>query len=546
MKTLLINFSGSIPDLNLSNKYEFYYQIGILNEPPKGKICVNDQDRLNKIAQSELKDYSDWIYNINKSFLNQNLILNQNLSLFFLTDISNKRSELFDTYNNICNIILIKQIIHENKIKKIIIHKADNLFLESIKSLLNVRILIFKKRKNLKLIKYSFAFRILKHLNLILKYFIYQLVLYPIIRKDFHKEHKCNNVFFTRYPIHFPKDTIFEEKYTYLVTKKDKYITNLNADGLHQSLGILKCIKCRLKIKNKNPNQHIIVDDFINIKNLIRSFIDIFKLLKPFLILSKKKYIYKGNNVSLSMKIEYSHSFQRLLALLICHRGLENLLKNTYAKKYIFYLNEYAFGRMITYTLHKNKIINTVGMQHGAISRRKLCICLSTKEIPNNNFNYLTSVPLPKQILVEDKISKNIYEIFGQANCKIMKKVPRLYYLNKIKKSKIRKKILIVPGLHDFEMIYKFMLKTIKNNKKVTFFIKPHPKSKLKLKKFNFPKNVQITNEHISKLLKSAEKVYVSYSSVALEAKALNIPVKQIEYPGKVNELGINEIFENK
>ena len=111
MKTLLVNFSESIPNLSKRIKFDLYYQIGVLNIDPIGKISVNNQKRLNQIAEIELKKYSNWIYKINKLFFKKNLILNKNLSLFFLTDLSNKRSELFDTFNNVCNILLIKEIL---------------------------------------------------------------------------------------------------------------------------------------------------------------------------------------------------------------------------------------------------------------------------------------------------------------------------------------------------------------------------------------------------------------------------------------------------
>ena len=103
-KTLLINFSQRIKK---NYKFQYYYQIGVLNNSPSDKICLNDQSRLNNIAYKEKNDYSDWIYLINKIFLKNKLTINNDLSLFFLTDLSNKRSEIFDTYNNICNILLL-------------------------------------------------------------------------------------------------------------------------------------------------------------------------------------------------------------------------------------------------------------------------------------------------------------------------------------------------------------------------------------------------------------------------------------------------------
>ena len=53
-------------------------------------------------------NYVDWIYSLNSLFIKHKLI-KDGLSLFFLSDLSNKRSELFDTYESLANILLIKQ-----------------------------------------------------------------------------------------------------------------------------------------------------------------------------------------------------------------------------------------------------------------------------------------------------------------------------------------------------------------------------------------------------------------------------------------------------
>ena len=106
-KTLLINFSQKIQK---NYKFQYYYQIGVLNNSPSDKICLNDQSRLNNIAYKEKNDYSDWIYLINKNFLKYKLTINNDLSLFFLTDISNKRSEIFDNQSKMFKNIYCQRI----------------------------------------------------------------------------------------------------------------------------------------------------------------------------------------------------------------------------------------------------------------------------------------------------------------------------------------------------------------------------------------------------------------------------------------------------
>ena len=52
---------------------------------------------------------------------------------------------------------------------------------------------------------------------------------------------------------------------------------------------------------------------------------------------------------------------------------------------------------------------------------------------------------------------------------------------------------------------------------------------------------MKITNKHISDLLAEAKMVYVSYSSVGIEARSLNIPVMEIQCPGFFSESGLND-----
>ena len=261
----------------------------------------------------------------------------------------------------------------------------------------------------------------------------------------------------------------------------------------------------------------------------------------PFNNMREKRYIYKNIDISLSIKNEFNFSLQRILGLLICYRALNKILKYITAEKYIFYAHEFAFGRMITYSLHKRKKLNTFGMQHGVPSKRKLCFNLSSNEISYGSLNYLKSVPLPQRVIVEDEKSKLLYQDFGYKKLIVMDEIPRLHYLKNFKISSKRKKNLVVPGLHDFELIYKDISKIVRDNPYENFYIKLHPRSKIDISRFKFPKNVIITNKHISDLLAEAKIVYVTYSSVGFEAKSLNIPVIEIQCPGFINESGLND-----
>ena len=86
----------------------YLYRIGSGQVVGGEIIELNDGPRLNTLAEEIRDDYSRWIYSLNELFLKAHLEIDD-LSLFFLTDLSCKRSEFFETYDLICSLILIRE-----------------------------------------------------------------------------------------------------------------------------------------------------------------------------------------------------------------------------------------------------------------------------------------------------------------------------------------------------------------------------------------------------------------------------------------------------
>ena len=95
---------------------------------------INDSILLHSYARDIRDKYSKWIYKINEHFLNGKLI-KKDLSLFFFTDISCKRTEIFDTFNSICNLLVIKEKIKEKKVTNAILVGVDESFFLSFYSM---------------------------------------------------------------------------------------------------------------------------------------------------------------------------------------------------------------------------------------------------------------------------------------------------------------------------------------------------------------------------------------------------------------------------
>lgn len=544
---LLVNFYSNLPRLRKSRKNFDYYQIGPLNKIDHKFVCRNDQKRLNKIALKKASSYSSWIASLNNIFINKKLILNSNLSLFYLTDLSNKRSEIFSTFNNVCNIALIKELISKYNYKYLIISGASDDFYQSIKSLKTIKIrkhtsmdLDYFKAKFKNILKNLFLKNLLRHYKLLFNYLIYYFYILRFGRKKTIKNIKANKIFFTRFPLHFKDNVIKEEKYGDLVGINDFFLSSINCDGLHQKINFIDAIKSRIKIHKFGKTKHIVLDDYISLDLILKSFLKSFVYFLRFNDLLNQQYIFEEINLTISIKQELKFSFQRVMGLLLNYELLKLSFKNLEANSFIYYLHEYAYGRMISYFLNQRGELKTYGMQHGPVALKKLLYHLDPNEVSYNTNDYLYSIPLPSNVIAEDLYSKKVYEYFGYRNIKLLDKIPRISYIYNINMKKEKDIILIASGLHDFPFIYQYMLNIISQSSEI-FLFKTHPRSKNNLEKYKLPKNANYTNNHISLLLERSKTVFASYSSVAIEAKLLNIPVNLIQYPGIINESSLTD-----
>ena len=122
-----------------------------------------------------------------------------------------------------------------------------------------------------------------------------------------------------------------------------------------------------------------------------------------------------------------------------------------------------------------------------------------------------------------------------------MENIPRLAYLEKVKRVNIEKNsVLVACGLHDSNYIFNYMKDEIKNNKHKKYYFKLHPRSNDRTISKNIIEtdlvNIEISKGNIAKYLTKVEEVVFTYSSVGQEAYELGIKTRMISLPGKINE----------
>ena len=545
-KILIVNGLEEFPEIKYKNCLIYKYVIGVGEEYDKNFISLNNPERLNNISREIRDHYVDWVSMHNKYFLENKLIYRGDLSLFFLTDFSNKRIKLFNTYQDICNIKMLYEIISQLKFDIIEMHGLDRDFVKSFysdKRSLNLNIKI-KETKVRKKIGKNLFFQFLKSLNFIFKNFLI-LIFHKIFGEIGFNSNNINGDFYlSRYPLNFSKGSkLIEDKYKTIPKNNDKFILSIFSDGLIQSCSIKKYIQSFFELQSFNK-EFVLIDQNVNFSDILNSLIINVNNFTKFRKILAHKFYFEDLDITNQIKDEIIFSYGRVQNLLLFQKVFERTIKKYSFNKFIYYLHEYSYGRVISYTLLKNKICNSYGMQHGLPSWSWLVYFMSKRETSFDEFDktYLNKIPIPNKVLAEDSFSKKIYEYSGYKNVLLMNAVPRLELIKQIKISPIKKYILIAPGLRDENVVLNKLVDEIRNNQNTKYICKCHPHSTNDKSRFKKYKNLFFSKLPMIKLFTNCSCIYVSYSSVGFDAYNLNIPLKIIDIPGILNTSNIIDL----
>ena len=177
-------------NFNIKNK-NVYFFCDII---PGYKSCFNDAKILNEIGLKNIKKYSDFVYSKLELFNEKKLIFEEDLSLYSLSTFSNKRSEVYDTYDFCINLLFIRNIVRKNGFNEIVCVGFDENKKFSIESFFKSIDLIFLMTKTNKL-KIPL---VLSHISF---YFFAFIKLLIISFFNFKTNKLFNRLFFFKIPI---------------------------------------------------------------------------------------------------------------------------------------------------------------------------------------------------------------------------------------------------------------------------------------------------------------------------------------------------------
>jgi len=536
LKRTLYIYSGS-KDISINNAdgTTMSYCIGSGRVLGKNVININNQKVLNNIANISTVKYSDFIYSLNNLFVKKGLLFKDQLSLYFLTDLSCKRTELFDTFMHYCNAVYIKEYISKHKIDTIVIDSCDDGFVQNIKSVSGDINLIEKHTNKASFSRIKlFIFNVHFFVMTMVKIFLCKKIINnPDVKKS------IKNMFLTRFPLHL-KENGKEGKFGEFVKDKDYFLINMITDGYHQNSALKEFYKNLKSLSNMN--NVIVLDRYLQYRDLFACCFQSLVLSYKSKDLFKKQYVFNGVDVSINIQNELYFSIKRIPKLLVWEKPIGNLLNDYHVINFYYYLFEYSYGRFFTYSLsNKKENINLIGFQHGPSSENKIVHMASLGEIKIDG-NWVTSFRQPNLIMSEDINSLFIYKKAGYENVKLMEKVYRLNYLKDIKATELNlNNVVIVPGLHDGKFIMSFLRERIEKDKLTNYIINLHPRANNGfVDEYSNFQNLKISTS-LSDSLSKASKVIGTYSSALVEAYLIGIEVEMIEIPGKINESPLND-----
>ncbi len=537
MPVLVIHQGNDDLVLEPSTELTYTYRIGAGRIIGRECNDLNDAAALNRISK-ELRDrYVSWVYEFNKEFLEAGLVWEET-SLFFLSDLSTKRNELFDTYNTLSVLVLIKEALGGEHIANVVLNGCDRSFAEAVRSAFPHAVHQTRNSRHPRVrlprrifadIRFAIYLGFARFLNLLLP---------SAVDNGSRAE---GRYFFSFFPQTF--DQVNEDiRYGEDVREEDRYLVAVMADGMHQQLSPFSYWRNRKRIPAR---KFIVIDEGIRLADLL---LGIRIWWKMFCFSRSRKGVEDvifGLNISGYIQEELIWSISRVARLVMFSKALDRVLADLRITELVYIVFEYPLGRAISALVgRKFRKILRVGFNHGECSWRFLNYFLHNGE-PSAEPPYLEHCPIPDEVLAESPLAASIYQYSGYQNIKIMKTVPRLKYLKKINFAKRSSKVLIVAGLHDGEDLLRFMIPMIMDNSSQTYHFRPHPRGQNAYLKETqrLPKNMIIDRGQISDALSEVESLYVTYSGLGPEVASLGIPVKIVCIPGRINwSKGIDEL----
>ena len=215
------------------------------------------------------------------------------------------------------------------------------------------------------------------------------------------------------------------------------------------------------------------------------------------------------------------------------------------------HLFEFCYGRAMVYAA---KTAGTpplvIGVQHGPITHRRTMYDFASGELlrdPTSEDNFVDNVPIPDHIFLEGQSALDTLLESGYPRSRLhvlgAPRVDRLATLRRrptqdTESHAVARSVLVTFGQHDGRAILQLCRPVLESHTGYHFIFKIHPRSAMTarlteefLKGCDAASSYEVASEDFYTLLEQSDAVIATYSSTGLEAAALGYPVVCIHLP---------------
>jgi hypothetical protein len=339
-------------------------------------------------------------------------------------------------------------------------------------------------------------------------------------------------MFFSFFPQMFDnanRDT----KYGKLANHAGEFAVTIMSDGMHQKVSLQEYVGF---LKQAEELGMQVLDRNIKLSDVWRATWWGTRLWRWYFRKRNIGFEFEHTDLSGFVREELRFSISRIVRLSLLSEAVKRFLAQSRPKSLYYYPFEYPFGRMLSWTCTKvSPDTERIGFQMSIVSKRRLEQFMAPGEAASRS-PFISHAPIPDKILAESDADAEVYLSAGYRKVELMERVYRYDYLDKIVPMREKGLCLVAPGLHDGRVMLEELSGEIKNHQEKTWIIKPHPRANNEyVRLWSDIKNVRVSEKEIKELLAKVSEVYVTYSSVGLEARRLGLKVVVINVPGRVN-----------
>ena len=527
MNELIVYQGDDALELSPSPGKTYAYCIGAGVLRGRRFIKVNDEFRLNRLAEEVRDKYCAWVFSLNSHFTSSSLVI-EDLSVFFLSDLSCKRSERFETFDQICNLLLMKEQLAAANLYQARLIGVSRAFVLAFKSIFpRVQISVERNPKQSARITRRLSadvFFLLKSIGVVLTN--------RFVTRRSPVTVSPERMFFSFFPQMFD-DAGRDTKYASLASHCGEFAVTIMSDGMHQKVSLQEYVRF---LKQAEELGMQVIDRNIKLSDVWSATWWSAKLWLWYFRKRDLSFAFEQIDVSGFIREELRFSISRIARLSLLVEPLKRFFAEKRPKALYYYPFEYPFGRMLSWACAKaSPDTERIGFQMSIVSKRRLEQFMAPGEAATRA-PFISHAPIPDKILAESAASAAVYVSAGYQNVELMERVYRYDYLDQIDPVRKEDLCLIAPGLHDGSVMLEALSEEIRKQQGKSWIIKPHPRANNDyVGLWRDIGNVRISDKAIEELLAEVSEVYVTYSSVGLEAQRLGLKVVVINVPGRIN-----------